>query len=236
MPSFSQEDILNAVTYALGSPSEAEYSEEKKLSALKRAFIEFSKYKPKKNLGKFTTVIGQQEYDVGTSYAYMIGITDVYYNSSASITDDLDIFEQVITETITNNMDLGLLNSEVLQTINKRNIATLQEASRLDFEIINTGTIALIPCPEDENEVFFSYSTIKTINELDEGDFQDIVDFAFLISAMDLAMKRHKIQQLSDPGSGYIMFTGGKFLQDQAEKVRIRLQNRLGVSTLITHG
>ena len=236
MPTFTEDNIVDAVTYALGSPSLSEYPDVAKQDALRRGLIHYSQYKPLRKIGKFATVANQQQYDIAGSYAYLVGVNEVFYGA---IGQDFTGFYGNVYDGLVNISELqGLdtISNESLRVIDNQAIGVIEASTRYETEMIDDVTVALIPTPEDVRDIYFTYSIIKTVGDLKEREYQDVVDFTFLIAAMDLANKRHKILQLNDPSAGFLMFQGGKFLELQAEKTRERLMKRLGVNSLVIHG
>lgn len=236
MAAFTEDDIISAVTIALGNPSTAEYSNAAKLDALRRARGHYSRYKPIRNIGSFSTIADQQQYDIASSYAYLISVTEVHYGATGQ---DLTGFYGNVYDRLTplpESGDLDTISNESLRVINDQNASVIQESNRYEHKMIDDVTVALIPTPEDVRDVYFEYTTIKAVADMRESEYQDIVDFTFLTSAMDLANKRHKILQVNEPGTGFVMWQGGKFLAEQVREVRTRLMNSLGVSSLVLHG
>ena len=228
-----ESDIINALTVKLGNPSESEYSEISKLSSIRRALVHYSEYKPLKKIGKFTSVVGVQQYDIGSSYAYLVGISEVFYG--ANVQNPAGFYNNIYDKLVNSVSDFDI-NNESIRVINDQVRSVIEKSTRYDYEMIDDNVVALIPTPEEVLDVYFSYDIIKTVDDLRESEFEDIVDFSFIISATDLANKRHKILQVNEPGTGFVMFQGGRFLEEQVEKTRIRLMKRLGVSSLAIHG
>lgn len=236
MATFTEDNIIDAVTFAMGSPSISEYPDAPKRDALRRALVHYSQYKPLKRIGSFSTIADQQQYDIASSYAYLVEVAEVFYGATG---EDLagfygNIYDRLVQISEYQNMDT--ISNEALRVIDKQNISVVHDSVEYDFKMVDEVTVALIPTPEDIRTVYFEYTLIKTVADLKENEYQDIVDFTFLVAAMDLANKRHKILQLNDPSSGFLMFQGGKFLWEQVEVVRARLIARLGVNSLVIHG
>ena len=236
MSAFTEEDVIGAVTIALGNPTVTEYADASKRDALRRALAHYSTYRPLRRIGVFTTVADQQQYDIASSYAYLVGVTDVFYGATGQ---DLtgyfgNVYDNLVS--VSNARGLDTISNESLRVIDDQNTSVMQASNRYEHEMLDDVTVALIPTPEDVRNVYFEYTIIKTVSDLKEREYQDIVDFTFIISGMDLANKRHKILQLNDPSAGFIMFHSGSFLSEQVERARNRLQERLGVSSLALHG
>lgn len=230
----TEEAVIEALTNALGSPSEAEYGLVKKQSAIRRALIEYSEYCPLKKVGSFTTVIGQQRYDIGASYSYLLHVNNVFYGSESM--DFTEFFGDSYGRVSTNRVDgLNRVESEALRMLDHNAQAVLQAQSRAAVNI-EDDTVDLIPPPTGVKEIFFDYTLIKSLSDLKEREFQNIVDFSFLISMNDIANKRHKIAQVNEPGTGYVQFFGGRLFSDKVETVRARLHRKLGVSSIVKHG
>jgi len=237
MPTFTESDVLNAVSVAMGSPSEIEYSKMNKQDALRRGLIQYSQFRPLKKIGQFETVKDQQDYDIGSSYSYLIGITGVFYGLNDSI--DLSSLYGNVYDNFVNTAELrgiNTLDQEALRYIDSQMISVIQASQRYDYHKTDDNTIALIPVPIDVRTIFFTYSTIRSLSDLRENDYQDIVDFTFLVSASALANNRNKVLQQNTPDLGFIMFRSGKFLDEQVGQVRKRLMNKFGVNSFIAHG
>jgi len=232
----TENEIISAITYAMGSPSISEYPDAPKRDALRRALVHYSQYKPLKKMGSFETIADQQQYDIASSYSYLVGVTEVYYGSTQQDLTGFygNVYDRLIQ--ISEYQDMDTISNESLRVIDKQNLGVIEKSTEYDFHMLDDVIVALIPTPEDVRTVYFEYSIIKTVADLKENEYQDIVDFTFLIAAMDLANKRHKILQVNESGSGYVMFQGGRFLEMQVEKVRERLTNSLGVNSLVLHG
>lgn len=236
MATFTEEDILNAVTFAIGSPSESEYPNAAKQDALRRALTHYSQYRPLKRIGVFSTVADQQQYDIASSYTYLVGVKEVYYGSTEGDLSGFygNVYDRLVN--ISSLQDMDVLSHEALRVIDKQTVGVIEASHRYETHMVDEVTVALIPTPEDVRDVYFEYSTIKAVSDLKEREYQDIVDFTFVIAAMDLANKRHKILQVNEPGTGFVMFQGGKFLAEQVERTRERLMKNLGINSLVIHG
>ncbi len=236
MATFTEDDIIDAVTFAMGSPSISEYPDAPKRDALRRALAHYSQYKPLRRMGSFSTIADQQQYDIASSYAYLVEVTEVYYGATGQDLTGFygNVYDRLIQ--ISEYQDMDTIANEALRVIDKQNISVVEASVEYDSKMVDDNTVALIPTPEDIRTVYFEYTIIKTVADLKENEYQDIVDFTFLVAAMDLANKRHKILQVNEPGTGFVMFQGGKFLWEQAEVVRARLIAKLGVNSLVIHG
>lgn len=235
MSALTETEIIDAVTNAIGNPSTDEYSLAAKQDALRRALTEYSKYKPIRRIGVFQTVADQQQYDIGSSYSYLVGITNVFYGSNS---EDLTgyygntgiWFDQLALG------NLDTLNNESLRVIDNQAISVAQDALRFDYEMLDDNIVALMPTPEDARNVYFMYTLIKAVDDLRESEYQDIVDFTVIISAQDLGAIRNKILQYNDPQTGFVMFQSGNFLKEVAKAANERVTKSLGVGTLAIHG
>jgi hypothetical protein len=236
MATFTEDNIISAVSFALGNPSESEYPESARRDALRRALVQYSQYKPLRKLGVFTTQSDVQQYDIASSYAYLISVNEVFYGATEQSFAGFYGVEYDPLAQVLGLQDMDLVSHEALRVIREQSISVIEGSQRYETEMLDDTTVALIPTPEDVRDVYFSYTLIKTVNDLKEREYQDIVDFTFLIAAIDLANKRHKILQVNEPGTGFVMFQGGKLLELQVDKTRERLTKRLGIGSLVTHG
>jgi hypothetical protein len=232
----TEDNIIDAVTVALGNPSVSELSLASKQDALRRGLNHYSQYKPLRRLGVFSTIADQQQYDIASSYAYLVEVNEVYYGATGQDLTGFygNVYDRLIQISELQGMDT--ISHEALRVIDKQNVSVIEASMRYDTEMLDDVTVALIPTPEDVRDVYFVYSLIKTVADLREIEYQDVVDFTFIVAGMDLANKRHKILQVNEPGTGFVMFHSGKFLNDQVKDARMRLQNSLGVNSLVLHG
>ena len=236
MATFTEDDIINGLTFALGQANVAEYSDAAKRDALRRGLIQYSKYKPLRRIGVFSTVANQQQYDIASSYSYLIDVTEVYYGATGEDITGFygNVYDRLISISETRGLDV--ISNESLRVIDDQNVSAIQESHRYSHKMIDDVNVALIPTPEDVRDVYFEYTLIKEVSDLRESEYQDIIDFSFVIAGMDLANKRHKILQINEPATGFVMWHGGKFLKEQVKEARERLHNSLGVSSLALHG
>lgn len=238
MPTFTESDVLNAVSKALGSPPESEYSAADKQDALRRGLIQYSQYRPLRKIGSFETEVNIQIYDIGSSYSYLIGINDVFYGPSDSL--DLQYSYTALQSEYINTAALGGLNTinhEALRVLDERVLSLLQASKRYDFEKLDDNNVALIPTPTGVQTIFFTYSTIRTLDDLRENDYQDIVDFTFMVAGSNLLSERDKKPlQMNVPDLGFIMFKSNKNIEKQLEETGKKLKNRFGTTSFVTHG
>jgi hypothetical protein len=236
MATFTEDDIITAVTYAIGNPSLSEYPDAPKRDALRRGLVSYSKYKPLRRIGSFTTVANQQQYDIASSYAYLVGVGEVFYGATGQDLTGFygNVYDRLVQ--ISELQEYDTISNEALRVIDKQSMGVIEASTRYETHMIDDATVALIPTPEDVRTIYFEYSLIKTVADLKENEYQDIVDFTFLSAASELASRRNKILQINEPGTGFVMFHSGKFLSDQVEVTRKRLMNSLGVNTLVLHG
>jgi len=236
MATFTEENIINAVTKAMGNPSLTEASYADKQDDLRRALAHYSMYKPLRRIGVFQTVANQQQYDIASSYTYLVAVNEVFYGA---IGQDLTGFYGNVYDRLVNISELrGLdtIKNESLRVIDKQSIGVIEASNRYETDMVDDVTVALIPTPEDVRDVYFTYSIIKTVADLRESEYQDIVDFTFVISASNLAAKRQKILQINEPVTGFVMYHSGLFLKSQVTETRERLEKKLGVNSLVIHG
>jgi len=238
MPTFTESDVLNAVFKALGSPSETEYSTADREDALRRGLIQYSQFRPLRKIGSFETEANQQIYDLGSSYAYLIGITDVFYGPS----DGLDLTYQY--NTIYNQYldtaalsGINTLKHEALRVTDEQALSLIQASQRYDHEKLDDNNVALIPTPTGTVTIYFTYSIIRTLADLRENDYQDIVDFTFMVAGSGLLSERSKRPlQMNVPDLGFIMFASNKSIEKQLMDTNERLKNKFGVTAFVTHG
>lgn len=238
MSTFTESDVLNAVSKALGSPPESEYSIADKQDALRRGLIQYSQFRPLRKIGSFITEADKQIYDIGSSYSYLIGITDVFYGTGDM--PDLDRSFNTLQAEYVNSVALGDVNTlrhEALRVTDEQALSLIQAAQRYDYEKIDDNNVALIPTPTKVVEIFFMYSLIRTLDDLRENDYQDIVDFTFMIAGSSLLSERSKRPlQMNVPDLGFIMFQSSKNIEKQLEETGKKLKNRFGVTFFVTHG
>jgi len=234
----TESEVLNAVSVALGSPSESEYSTAAKQDALRRGLIQYSQFRPKRMFGNFQTVIDQQQYDIGSSYSYLIGITDVFYAPDDSISYTQygsAVYDNIVP--LTNSRNINTIEQEALRVIDNQITSVLQSGQRYDHHKVNDNTIALMPTPTIVKTVYFSYSLIKDISDLRESEYQDIIDFTFVVSGSDLSnIRSNRPLQMNTPDLGFIMFQSQKQLTSQITEVRDRLMKKFGVNSFVIHG
>jgi hypothetical protein len=238
MPTFTESDVLNAVSKALGSPPESEYSTADKQDALRRGLIQYSQFRPLRKIGSFETEANTQIYDIGSSYSYLIGITDVFYGPSDS--PDLEYMYNAVQSDYINTAasgNLNTINHEALRVMDERALSLLQSSKRYDFEPLDDNNVALIPTPTSVQTIFFTYTIIRTLDDLRENDYQDIVDFTFMIAGSSLLSERSKRPlQMNVPDIGFIMFQSNKNIEKQLEETSKRLTGKFGVTSFVTHG
>lgn len=238
MPTFTESDVLNAVTLALGYLSETEFSTTNKQDALRRGLIQYSQFRPLRKIGSFTTEADVQQYDIGSSYSYLIGITGVFYGSG-EMTDLNYLYNSVYSVYANTSAMRGIetLDHEALRVLDDRVISLIQSSQRYDYHKIDDNVVALIPIPTTIREIFFTYSIIRTFNDLRENDYQDIIDFTFLAAASSvLAARSKRPLQMNVPDLGFIMFQSSKFIAEQIAEVNKKLTNKFAVTSFITHG
>ena len=237
MATFTEDDIISAVTFAIGNPSESEYPTTAKQDGLRRALSHYSQYKPLRRIGKFTTQADVQQYDIASSYTYLVGVTDIFYGPAGG--QDLtgaygDLYDNLLN--LSGSQGPDMITNEALRVIEDQSIGVIEASRRFGHHMIDDNIVALIPTPTDIRDVYFEYTIIKTVADLKELEYQDIVDFSIIVSASDLSARRNKILQINEPGTGFVMFHSGKFLQDVVKETRVRLMKSLGVSSLALHG
>ena len=179
MAAFTETDIISAVTYAIGNPSVSEYPDEAKQDVLRRALAHYSQYKPLKKTGKFTTQSGVQQYDIASSYAYLVGVTQVFYGSNQQDLTGFygNVYDRLVQ--VSELQDMDTISNESLRVIDDRNMSVIEASQRYDYEMLDDTTVSLIPTPQDARDVYFTYTLIKTVADLKEREYQDIVDFTF---------------------------------------------------------
>jgi hypothetical protein len=236
MPTFTESDVINAAFKALGSISETEYSTSDRQDALRRALLEFSQYRPLRKIGSFNTEIDRQVYDLGSSYSYLLSITDVYYGPGDS--PDLSLYYNTLTDEYLNAFaGINTLNHEALRVIDNRTLSLVQSGQRWNFKRVDDNNVALIPTPTKVQTIYFTYSLIKTFNDLREQDYQDIVNFVIMIAGSGIISDRNKRPlQMNTPDIGFIMFHSTKSIEKILESTGKTLKNKFGVSSFITHG
>lgn len=232
-----ESDVLNAVVMALGNPSLIEFPQADREDALRRGLIQYSQFRPLRKLGSFDTVVDQQVYDLGSSYSYLIGITNVFYGPGDFA--NMDSFYAGFYNSYINTSNfssVSTLDQQALRVIDNRMLAVIQASQRYDFHRVDDDNIALIPTPEDVKTIFFTYSDIRTLSDLRERDYQDTVDFMYIAAASIMAEIRSKILQMNTPDIGFIMFRSGEHINKIAAEKNKALAQKFGVNSFITHG
>ena len=234
--------IVDAVRNAIGSPATSEYPDTKIEDCVTRGLIEYSNYVPLKYIDYFTTVVGTQSYELsdiaifaGYDVATFLDIEEIFYKgiSASSLIDaafDIDI---LLDNTL--NFGINTFIQPSLQILENKEISNIQNYTIYETEIFNDTTVYLIPKPTSIQRVYFIYRAKRLVANLKDKEYQDIIDFVFVQAARDLGNKREKLLQASDPGSGYVMFFGGKHLIKEADIIEKKLKNKFGVKNILRH-
>jgi hypothetical protein len=239
----TQQSILDAVRNAIGSPATTEYPDTKTIDCLTRSLEVYSLYRPISNISYITTVANTQAYDfsdvsIFSDYneASFLRIKEMFYRgvSSSSIIDSAFDADIILDNTL--NYGINIFIQESLKILEEKELYNIANYNKYDYKIFNDTTVYLIPKPTSIQNVYFIYESKRTVANLKASEYKDIVDLTFVEAARDLGNKRHKLLQASDPGSGFVMFFGGKHLLEQAEATDKIVRTRLGKNSIFLHG
>lgn len=232
----TESEILDAVRIDMGVPSVTEWPDSNLQINLKAALIEYSKYKPLRKIGVFTTEANVQEYDIASSYSYFTGFEEIYYSSSAFSVSADQTFYSSLAGVISNNNGLNTIDNESLRIIEQRQVQYIQSVGDYTWESLERGKVHLIPTPSSTGNVYFMYKERKQVSTLAEEEFKDIVDFTCVEALRGLGLKRHKVLQVNDPATGFVMFFGGRDFLKEAKEKEEKLVKKFGVGTIMRHG